>query len=85
MPRVVRKATKARVAQPVACSTPQGSTAWNALLRKVVAHLEKGGDQKRAEAFKTALSQGRAERLLRQYGVIRETDILREFPFPDSK
>jgi hypothetical protein len=78
MPRVGKSRTKVKVSQTV----PHGSTAWNALMRRVIAHVEKTGDSKRLEGLKTALTRGQSEKVLRQYGIIGERDIQREFPSP---
>jgi len=68
---------KSRV-KPIA-KHPTGPAAWNGLLKKVIRHVEVT-DPTRAASLKTALTQGRAERALRQLGIISEKDIVREFP-----
>lgn len=83
MPRMTKTgtgSTRTRIKQKVETRTPHGPKAWNALMRQVIAQVEKNGDLKRAQGFKRALTEGRAEKVLRQYGIIGERDILREFP-----
>jgi hypothetical protein len=55
---------------------PQG---WNQLMLQVIARCEKLGAPD-LPGLRAALSQGKAEQLLRRLGIISQADIDREFP-----
>jgi len=56
-----------------------GPTQWNNLLTKVIQRAAENRDP-RLPGLRRAMTEGRSERVLRQYGILSETDIDREFP-----
>lgn len=69
--RLLRKTTVKR--------GPSNPVEWERLLRKAIARAEMLQDR-RVAGLKAALAQGKAEQALKRLGVIREEDLLREFP-----
>lgn len=58
---------------------PLGPVEWNHLLAKAIKRAEAKGDPRLA-GLRRASMDGKAESVLRKFGIISETDLLREFP-----
>jgi len=58
---------------------PTNSNGWNTLLSRAIRRAEAGGDVRLA-SLKKAMTDGKAESVLRKYGIISDADLTREFP-----
>lgn len=58
---------------------PRSAIDWERLMRKAIERAEKTKDN-RLTSLKMALSQGKAQVILRKLGIIGESDLDREFP-----
>jgi ABC-type microcin C transport system permease subunit YejE len=61
--------------------TPRDLYGWVKLAQLAIARAEKIKDR-RLEGLRASLTNGKAERTLRQLGIICEADVDREFPNP---
>lgn len=59
-------------------SSPQTVQEWNVLLSKAIQRAEAAGDR-RVEGLRQAMINGQSEKILRQWSILSETDINREF------
>lgn len=51
---------------------------WNVLLSQVIQRAQATGDR-RLEGLRLAMVNGQSEKILRQYSILSEADLLREF------
>lgn len=58
---------------------PTNSNGWNLLLSQAIRRAEARGDVRLA-SLKSAMRDGKAESVLRRYGIISDGDLKREFP-----
>lgn len=57
---------------------PKNTNGWNSLLSAAIKRAEAKGDNRLA-SLRSAMVNGKAESVLRKYGIISEADIIREF------
>ena len=72
-------ATKHHAERPKKSVAPTTSSGWNTLLSLEI-RLADGKADPRLGGLKRAMVEGKAEQVLRMYGVISQADLLREFP-----
>ena len=68
-----------RLSQPVKPKSPTDLYGWTRLAQMAIERAVKKKDR-RLEGLRAALTNGKAEKTLRQMGIISEADVLREFP-----
>jgi hypothetical protein len=73
---------KTRMMRPIPTNFPKSHAEWDALASKAAKAAKRVGDG-RAYPLTKAIQEGRSERLLRSFGILSETDIVREFPVPE--
>jgi hypothetical protein len=70
---------KTRTHIPTVKRAPAGPLEWNHLLSKAIKRAELKGDNRLA-GLRKASSDGKAESILRRFGILSEADLVREFP-----
>lgn len=68
-----------RLRQPQVKRSPKDRSGWMRLARQAIERAKAAGD-KREHSIRLAVQKGQVETLLRQWAIICEADLQREFP-----